>query len=288
LRAVHESMDQVIDGLDREPRFYPTPYHSLDEKIGGFEPGALYIIGARPGSGKTNMLLQCAASLAHKGLVAFSSLEMTEEQLQLRLLAQYGEIDVGSLRTRKLAQSDWEKVAKAKSALNGAPIFIDDRASATIADIRAYARSVARRSLLTGVCVDYLQLVRSTEAAGRRSRTEVVDGIAQDLHELAKDLDVPVVAAAQLKRAPQQRGRKRVLPTLEDLREAGGIEQAADAVLLLDRDPTNPRDEIDVVVAKNRQGEQGRFRLRWKGRFARMDDIPWSPFLDSPEEEPRP
>lgn len=288
LRAVHETMRDVIEDLDREPRFYRTPWHDLDEKIGGFEPGALYVIGARPGSGKTNMVLQCATALARAGQVAFSSLEMTEGQLQQRLLAQHGDVNIGAIRAHRIGQGDWDGIARANSFLQGAPIYIDDRASATIADIRAHARSVSRRGTLTGVCVDYLQLIRSGEATGRRSRTEVVDQIAQDLHELAKDFEVPVIAAAQLKRAPQQRGRKRVLPTLEDLREAGGIEQAADAVLLLDRDPENKRSEIDVVVAKNRQGEQARFRLRWRGGFARMDDIPWTPYIDDPEEEPRP
>lgn len=289
VRAVHETLDDLIEDLDNEPRFYRTPWHSLDEQIGGFEPGALYVIGARPGSGKTNALLQCAAALATIGPVAFSSLEMKEVALQQRLLAQYGDVNIGSIRAHRIARSDWDGIKRAKDRLQGAPIFIDERPDSTIADIRAHARSVSRRGkLLAGVCVDYLQLVKSAEAAGRRSRTEVVDQLAQDLHALAIDLDVPVIAAAQLKRAPQQRGRKRVLPTLEDLREAGGIEQAADAVLLLDRDPDNKRSEIDVVLAKNRQGQQGRFRLRWRGAVARLDDVPWTPYLDEPEEEPRP
>lgn len=271
LRMIGDGFLELIEHLDTPPTYMPTPWESLDKLIGGLGRGELVVVAARPGSGKTIALLQMAAKSAHEGMVALSSLEMTEQALQLRLLAQYGPVHMTALRKHTLTKDDWKRVAEARARVQAAPIFVDDTPGVTLAQIRGHVRSVARRGMVAGVFVDYLQLVRGEG----QSRQEVVADVAEGLKSLAKDLDVPVVAAAQLKRATVGRGRQ--LPTLDDLRESGAIEQAADVVLLFDRDKDKTPHDLTVVVAKNRNGEQGKFTLQWQAEFARLRDKKWTP-----------
>jgi replicative DNA helicase len=272
LRMIGDGFDDLVDALQSTPEYLPTPWESLDKLIGGFAPGSLIIAAARPGAGKSIFALQAAAKLAHEGMVAFSSLEMTEQELQKRLLAQYGSVHMSQLRNHNLGMDDWKRVAEARTAVQAAPIFVDETASANLAHIRSHARAVARRGKLVLVVVDYLQLV----AGEGQSRQEVVGTVARGLKQLAKDLNVPVLAAAQLRRAGERRG-KNTLPGLDDLRESGDIEAAADVVLLLDRDKDRAPNDLTVVVAKNRHGEQGKFTLLWQAQFARLRDKRWSP-----------
>jgi len=183
-----------------------------------------------------------------------------------------------ALRTHHLNQDNWKRIAEARAAVQGAPI-IDETAVVTFAHIRSHARAVAHRRKLTGIVVDYLQLV----SGEGQSRQEEVGLVACGLKQLANDLEVPVIAAAQLKRAEKRRGRQ--LPTLDDLRESGDIEAAADVVMLLDRDREKHPDDLTVVLAKNRSGEQGKFTLQWQARFARLLDKVWTPssLLDETE-----
>lgn len=273
LRAIGETFMDLIQDLETKPEYQPSPWESLDKLIGGFAPGALYVVAARPGSGKSIVALQAAAKLAHTGVVAFSSLEMTELELQKRLLAQYGPVHMTQLRNHTLNKHDWANVAAAKARVEGAPIFVDDTAGVTMSQIRAHARAVARRGDLAGIVVDYLQLV---EGGDGDSRQERVSSVSRGLKQLAKDMSVPVIAAAQLKRSGAQRGG-RALPTLDDLRESGAIEQDADVVLLLDRDREKKPDDLTVIVAKNRHGESGKFTLQWQAQFARVMDKQWTP-----------
>lgn len=268
LHTIGETFMEMVDALDSKPEFLPTPWRSLDRLIGGFAPGALYVVAARPGSGKSLAVLQCAAQLAHAGMVAFSSLEMTERELQMRLVAQYGPVHMTALRNHSLSEDQWKRVVEAKAAVQDAPIFVDEDAGASMVSIRAHARAVSRKGKLTGIIIDYLQLV----AGEGKDRREIVDELSRQAKHLAKDMNVPVIAAAQLKRAGARKG----LPGLDDLREAGGIEQNADVVLLLDRDEKRPH-ELTVVVAKNRQGDAGKFTLQWQAQFARLQDKVWSP-----------
>lgn len=271
LRMIGHSFADLVESLDSKPTYLSTPWESLDRLIGGVAPGELMVIAARPGSGKSIATLQMAAHLAHTGMVALSSLEMTEEALQLRLLAQFGPVHMTVLRKHSLSGDDWVRVAEAKSRVQDAPIFVDDTPGATLAHIRGHVRAVARRGRLAAVFVDYLQLVHGEG----QSRQEVVSGVAEGLKALAKDLRVPVIAAAQLKRAGMGRGRQ--LPTLDDLRESGGIENAADVVLLFDRNKEKSPQDLTVIVAKNRSGEQGKFTLQWQAEYARLRDKAWSP-----------
>jgi replicative DNA helicase len=272
VRPVGDTLDALIDSLGVDPTYLPTPYTALDDLIGGFEPGGLYIVGARPGSGKTIVGLQAAARLAREGVVAFVSLEMGEAQLQMRLLAQYGDVNMRALRSHKLSDEDWANIAIARKRFQEAPIFIDDHSN-TLEQIRSYVRSVARKGTLTGVVIDYLQLIEGS--GGRDStRQEQVAAVSRALKKLAKSLNVPVIALSQLTRDPEKRATR--TPVLSDLRESGAIEQDADVVMMLDY--TADTNEFWVHVVKNRHGQQGKFRLIWEGHYARLKNYEWSPW----------
>jgi replicative DNA helicase len=260
----------LIEELSQPPSYLPTPWDALNKLIGGTAPGELVVVAARPGSGKSIALLQWAASNAHAGMVPFSSFEMKQDALVLRLLAQYAPVHMTNLRQHRLSSDDWARVAHARTLLDGAPIFIDEARGGGLAQIRSHARMVQRRGKLAGIFVDYLQLVQ----AEGKDRNQIVGNVSGGLKSLAMELNVPVIAAAQLRRASEKR---RQLPTLEDLRESGSIEQDADVVLLFDRDKEKRPSWLTVVVAKNRNGDQGRFDLRWEAEFARLRDKEWSP-----------
>ncbi len=272
VRRVGEAFRSIIDSLEAKPEFYPTPWGSIDRLIGGFAPGSLNVVAARPGQGKTIALLQIAAKLARSGMVAFNSLEMTEQELGVRLISHFGEVHMQSLRNHTLTQIEWKRVAEAVHAAGEAPIFINDAGAQTLSSIRQHARAVARRGKLTGIAVDYLQLVHG-EGPDRRV---VVDATSRGLKQIAKDFNVPVIAAAQLSRPQQSRGGP-VEPTLASLREAGGIEQDSDVVMLLHRDADKRPHDIKFIVAKNRHGELGSVKLDWQAHFARFLDKRWSP-----------
>jgi replicative DNA helicase len=283
VRMVWETLDKLAEKLQEKPTYSPTPWKSIDRIIGGWSPGSFYVVAARPGSGKTMAVLQAAMRLAKVGSVAFMSMEMGEEELQQRLLADYGDLHQTVIRDHALSSSDWEKVARARERIMGAPLAIDPSGNVTIADIRSHARAVSRTGKLSAIIIDYLQLV---EGEGQDRRV-VVDNVSRGLKQLARDFQVPVIAAAQLKRPAPQKGKQRVLPTLADLREAGGIEANADVVLLLDRGIEAEARDLTVVVAKNRHGDQKQVTLRWEGEYARVVDRRWTPTALIDEDEMR-
>lgn len=272
LAPIGEGLDAVLDSLSVPPRYVETPWTEINRLIGGFRPGGLYVIGARPGSGKTIMGLQAAASLARHGRVAYSSLEMGTAELTKRLIALTASVRLSSLVNSQVADSEWRKIATARSAIASLPLIINDRAGVTIQDVRSFARSVARRGPIAGVVVDYLQMLRPLDA--RKPRWESIGEVSGALKALARDLDVPVIALAQLNRGTEGSNR---LPTLGDLRESGNIEQDADVVMLLQRE-WNPASEaftdtLNVVVAKNRHGTMGSAALFWEAHYARVSDL---------------
>jgi replicative DNA helicase len=270
---VGETFDAMIDELEHATTYLPTPWESLDKIIGGFAKGNLYVFAARPGGGKSIALLQCATRVARRGAAAVSSLEMSTPELQQRLLAQFSGIHMGTIRSRTLTDIDWNLAKDARNRLVDAPIFIDDTPGVTIAHIRAHARAVRRKhGTLGAIAVDYLQLVRGEG----RDRQETVSNVAEALKHMAKEFDVPVIAAAQLRRAGMFRGRVKPAPTMDDLRESGGIENNADVVILQHR-PSDDKAEIELIVGKNRHGSQGKATLRWQGEYARLLDRAWSP-----------
>ena len=244
-----------------------TGLKDLDRAISGLNKSDLVLLAARPGMGKTSMALNILLDAGKKSgkTVAFFSLEMSKEQLAMRLISGECFVDNKKLVTGKLTEQDWESVAMAADSLNRANILIDDDSSVTVADINAKCRRVDNLGL---VVIDYLQLMQSAGGKTRAgdNRQQVVSDISRSLKIMAKELNVPVLCLSQLSRANESRTDKR--PMLSDLRESGAIEQDADIVLFLyregyyNKDTENP-NLAECIVAKNRHGETGKVELRW-------------------------
>lgn len=255
-----------------------TGLHDLDRKINGLNKSDLVLLAARPAMGKTSLALNMALHAAkHSGkAVVFFSLEMSKEQLAMRLIANESFVDNQKLVTGKLSEDEWGKISLASSALSQTDIRIDDNPSLTVAEMNAKCRRVDNLGL---VFVDYLQLMTSAEV-GRRSENRVtaVSEISRALKIMAKELNVPVVCMSQLSRANEGRTDKR--PMLSDLRESGAIEQDADEVMFLYRDEyynpnTEDKNVAEIIVAKNRHGETGTVKVQWIPQYTTFADREW-------------
>jgi replicative DNA helicase len=267
--------DELIPYLDEidKPKDYPlSPWPSLNEILAGFRPGALYIIGARPGIGKTIVGLQIAWELSKEGPVSFHSLEMGKSELYNRIISMEAEVYIGNIEKGTLKDIDWTKIAAARAELQKHQLAIHDKSGQNLMQIRALANSVKGNGQLRAVVVDYLGLIQDTEKG--RKRYEMITDISIGLKNLARDLEVPVIALAQLNRGPEQ--RKDSKPDLADLRDSGGIEQDADAVILLHRESI-AEDQFEwqkswmiMKVAKNRQGGLGEVGLKFQGHLSRV------------------
>jgi replicative DNA helicase len=251
-----------------------TGIHPLDLVLGRLQAAALYIIAARPGVGKTALMTTIAehVAIAEKARVAMFSLEMTRLQLTQRMVSSLGRIDHAKLKARALDEHDWPRAYKAASQLSGARMLIHDKGGLTVSSLHAAAKTEHLREPLSLVVVDYLQLVHGSRRKGENREQEVAE-VARGLKMLAMDLGVPVIAGAQLNRDVEKRGDKR--PMLADLRESGEIEQSADVVIMLHRewmtDRERPPEEAELLVRKNRHGEQGEMRLKFLGQFCRFE-----------------
>lgn len=259
IRFISDEIMETIESMDQPTKTRPTPWALLTKAIGGFRNGSLYTIGARPAIGKTSIGLQCALELARHGSVAFSSLEMRRQELHKRIISINASVPMESTMNNQMTAGDWENVARYQDEIKP-NIAIDDRPEVSVHDIRAFARSVNRVMPLSGIVIDYLQLMSSKD---KRPRHEIVAEMSRQLKILARDLDVPVIAISQLNRNSEQRADKR--PSMSDLRESGAIEQDSDVVILLHQED----DILLLDVAKNRQGPQSLVRLKWQGTFAR-------------------
>ncbi|NIM12710.1 MAG: replicative DNA helicase [Candidatus Aminicenantes bacterium] len=263
-----------------------TDFFELDDITGGFQKGEFIVIAARPSMGKTALALNIAANMAIKDekSVGFFSIEMSKHQVMMRMLSSRAGIDMSALMTgrKHLNQQEWRALELAASELGNAKIFIDDSASLSIVEMKTRARRLWREKGLDIVFVDYLQLMKVTGEQLRRndSRAQEVAVISASLKELAKELQVPVVAMAQLSRAPEQRGTKRDGPKyqLSDLKESGAIEQDADVVMFLHREEqvdkdTERKGEADLIVAKQRNGPTGKIVLAFMNKFTKFASI---------------
>lgn len=262
--------DSAVPGLS-------TGLPDLDRAISGLNKSDLIILAARPGMGKTsmalNMLLQ-AGKFSGKTVVFFS-LEMSREQLAMRLISGESFVDNKKLVTGKLSRDDWDKIAAASMSLNQTNILVDDNPMLTVADMNAKCRRVDNLGL---VVIDYLQLMTSSGGPTRNgdNRQQIVSDISRSLKIMAKELNVPVVCLSQLARGPESRSDKR--PMLSDLRESGAIEQDADIVLFLYREDYYNQDTEDhnlaeCIIAKNRHGETGTVELQWLPEYTTFRSI---------------
>lgn len=279
LSQIGASFASFVNGLEEKPRYIPSPWWDINSLIGGFRAGGLYIIGARPAQGKSIVGLNAAMRLARTGPVAYCSLEMSKDDITARMVAQLGQVHLQQLMTHDLSRQSWQQVAIARPQIEQVPLFVatSDEVS-TITQVRAFARSVSRKSSrempMAGLVVDYLQLMSS----GKReeSRQVEVAGFSRSLKMLAQDLGIPVIALSQLNRQVEKGGKARK-PTMADLRESGSIEQDADVVMLLNHDERQRPNDLDVIVAKNRHGKTGEVTLSWEGHFSRVLSRDWSP-----------
>ena len=263
--------DSAIPGLS-------TGLRDLDSKINGLNKGNLLLVAARPAMGKTSFALNMALNVAkkYKKTVAFFSLEMSREELAMRLLSSESFVDSQKMATGKLTEEEWVKIGMASSALSQTDIRVDDNGGITVAEMTAKLRRLDNLGL---VVIDYLQLMQgSGYGKNNENRVVVVGEISRSLKIMAKELNVPVICLSQLSRAVESRNDKR--PILSDLRESGAIEQDADSVMFLYRDEyyhedTEDKGLAECIVAKNRHGETGTVKLQWFGPYQTFADREW-------------
>jgi replicative DNA helicase len=288
LRAVSDLMEQTLDLLDKMKASssgvtgLSTGYVDLDMQLTGLHAGELIILAARPGIGKTSLAMNMAmhAALKEDKAVAIFSLEMPADQLLMRLLASSARVDMKKLRGGRLTPHDEEKFQEMAGALYNAPIYIDDSGGLSPFDLRAKARRLKQKDpRLSLIIIDYLQLMHQKGKV--ESRQLEVSEISRSLKQLAKELEVPVIALSQLNRKVEE--RKGGKPMLSDLRESGSIEQDADVVMFIHREDQDENPEgggeqrsstvipVELIVAKQRNGPVGSIDLVFLSEFTRFE-----------------
>jgi replicative DNA helicase len=281
LRSIEEVLHEEIDKLEELSREglsltgTPSGFTDLDELTGGFQPGNLIVLAARPAMGKSSLATNIAenAAVDHGKPVALFSLEMSERELAQRFIATQAKVSSDDLRKGRV-KTAWPKVVKAAERLSRAPLWIDDSSDLGVLELRAKARRLNARQPLGLLIVDYLQLMRPED--GSDSRVEQVGKISRGLKILARELDIPVVALSQLSRAVEARPDKR--PILSDLRESGNLEQDSDVVMFIYRDDyyndeSEHPGEAEVIVAKHRNGPVGKISLAFQQRYPKFTSL---------------
>ncbi len=277
VQTVFDEMNAAAASGNKFPGL-PTGFPDLDRTILGLNNSELVLVAGRPGMGKTSIALNMAlhVGMTQGKTVAIFSLEMSREQLVLRLLSRAALVPLQNLLTGQLSDQQWRSVADAAQTLGATDIRIDDNPTLSVADMNAQCRRLNNLGL---VCIDYLQLMQSSGSGhswSNESRTQAVSDISRMLKIMAKELNVPVVCASQLSRANESRTDKR--PLLSDLRESGSIEQDADVVIGLYRDGYYNKECEDpnlaeAIVLKNRKGQTGTVELRWLGEYTSFGSV---------------
>ena len=267
----------------------PSYFNDLDNLTSGFQPSELVVIAARPSMGKTAFSLNIALNNAlNKKKVAFFSLEMSKEQVLMRLLASLAQINLSQLMTGQVGDNRWEKLIAVAGQLSHVPFFIDDSSPLSPYEIRAKARRMKARQGLDLIVVDYLQLMQLPERAENRERE--VSEMSRLLKTFAKELNIPIVALSQLNRGVESRSNRR--PILSDLRESGAIEQDADMIMMLYREDYYEDSEstgiAEIIINKNRNGPTGTINLRWIPEYATFENNMNQENHAPPPESPRP
>jgi len=275
LEQLHEHRGNIVG--------VPTGFADLDRLTGGLQKSDLVVLASRPGIGKTSLALSLAhnAAVQYRNSMAIFSLEMSKEQLVQRLLSMDASIDQQRLRTGWIEDDDWERIVYAMGTLSEANIWIDDTASISPMEMRSKARRLQAEHSVDLIIVDYLQLMQSSVGGKRNeNRVQEISEISRNLKGLARELNVPVLALAQLSRAVESRSSK--VPQLSDLRESGSIEQDSDIVMFIYRDDVyNPESErkniADIIVAKHRNGPVGQLSLYFQANQTRFRDLELNP-----------
>lgn len=281
---VHSTLKRLegLQGQEGGVTGVSSGFRSMDAMTSGFQPSDLVIVAARPAMGKTAFTLTiCRNAAVQFGIpVAFFSLEMAATQLVQRLLCAEAEIDAQKVRTGRLEAYEWAQLTEKIGGLSKAPIYIDDTPGLSIMDLRAKGRRLKAERNIGMIVIDYLQLMTGSAKAG--SREQEIAGISRSLKELAKEINVPIIALSQLSRAVETRGGDKK-PMLSDLRESGSIEQDADMVMFLYRpeyyglttyeDGTGTQGVAEVIIAKQRNGPVGDVRLQFINKFAKFADL---------------
>ena len=255
----------------------PTGFADLDYITAGLHPSDLIIVAARPAMGKSAFALNIAANAAVRANVpvAIFSLEMSKEQMTNRILCSEAMVDSNKLRTGKIEDEEWTKLAEASGALSTSQIFIDDTPGISVMEIRAKCRKLKLEKNIGLIVIDYIQLVQASNKRNS-SREQEISEISRSLKILAKEINVPVIALSQLSRSVEQRPDHR--PMLSDLRESGAIEQDADIVMFLYRDDYYNEDSekkniAEVILAKHRSGSTGTVELAWLGNYTKFANL---------------
>jgi len=279
LMDVYDHLGELAKNQGKVPGV-PSGFRSIDNFLHGFNDSDLVLLAARPGMGKTSAALNFAtnaAKLSKKAVVIFS-LEMSNEQLAMRLISAESLVDSKKLRTGMLSEDEWMAIAHASSELSTLKLYLDDTSGITVPEMKAKCRRLGEE--LGMVVIDYLQLM----STGKRSdnRVQEVSEISRSLKIMAKELGVPVLCLSQLSRGPEQRKDNERRPRLADLRESGAIEQDADVVLFIYRDDYYTKEESDkpgiaeILVEKNRHGEVGSIELHWDGAHTRFTELDYT------------
>ncbi len=278
--------DVLVESFDKIEKLYnnkgafsgiPTGFYDFDRITSGLHGSELIILAARPAMGKSAFAINIATNVAVKAKVpvAIFNLEMAKEQVANRILSSEAMVDSNKIRTGQLEDDDWTKLATTLGMLSEAPIYIDDTAGISIMEIRAKCRKLKLEKNVGLVVIDYLQLVQPT---GRKNgtREQEISEISRSLKILAKELDIPVIALAQLSRSVEKREDKR--PMLSDLRESGSIEQDADIVMFIHRDDyyndeSERKNIAEIILAKHRAGSTGSVDLAWFPSFTKFENL---------------
>ncbi|MFO7445538.1 MAG: replicative DNA helicase [Ignavibacteriaceae bacterium] len=282
-RAVRDALEYIeaIHSNTKQKFAVPTGFYELDEMLGGFQKSDLIIIAARPSMGKTAFALSLArnAAIDHKVPVGIFSLEMSTMQLVIRMLCAEGRLNAHLVRTGKLPHEEGVKLSKNAHKLIESPVYVDDTPAQSVLEIRAKARRLKVEKNIGMIIIDYLQLMQGP--AKSESREREISHISRSLKSLAKELNIPVIALAQLNRAVETRNDKR--PQLSDLRESGSIEQDADVVVFLNRpeyygimkDENGNSNEgvAEIIIGKQRNGPVGDVRLAFIKEYARFENL---------------
>lgn len=266
-QRVGDGIDETIAALDRKPTFVESPWDGLNRLIHGWKRGALYVIGARPSVGKTVMGLQAALSLCNVGPVALTSLEMSKEELEERLISHLARVDMGHIERSQITNEDRENIARARHLFDHMPMYVDSSEDNRIGQVVKFARKVKRDHGLAAVVLDYVGLLDGERG---QSEYDIITAASKRLKRLAQELQVPVIILSQLNRGLESRDSK--MPKLSDLRNSGSLEQDADTVILMHRDLTERPDQLFLNVAKNRKGSTGVIELDFAGHHSEIRD----------------